>query len=236
MAESLEHSWQLDPKDAVELQRELRTRIRLQPLDKPIRFIGGADISFNLYSDVFYAGIVVLDYATLEVVETAFHTETVTFPYIPGLLSFREIPTLLKAWAKLATKPDVTMVDGHGIAHPRRMGIATHFGLVTDSPTLGCAKKVLTGRIAPVGKEAGSVSPIMDKEELLGYALRSRLRSNPVYISPGHLLDPESALAIARHCLRGYKLPEPTRRAHEVVNEFRRRETAESSDEDNPTG
>ncbi|WP_116107853.1 deoxyribonuclease V [Lewinella sp. IMCC34191] len=222
MADPLEHSWQLSPQDAVDLQRKLRQRIELRAAPNPIRLIGGADISFNLYSDVFYAGIVVLDYESLEVVETVLYKETVTFPYIPGLLSFREIPTLLKAWEKLERKPDVTIVDGHGIAHPRRMGIATHFGLVTDSPTLGCAKKVLTGRIAEVGKEAGSVSPIMDKNELLGYAMRSRLRSNPVYISPGHLTDPDGALAIARHCLRGYKLPEPTRLAHEAVNTFRR--------------
>ncbi|MGB3800470.1 MAG: deoxyribonuclease V [Lewinella sp.] len=229
MADPLEHSWQLSPQDAVDLQRKLRERIELREAPGTMRLIGGADISFNLYSDVFYAGIVVLDYETMEVVETALHTETVTFPYIPGLLSFREIPTLLKAWSKLSRKPDVTIVDGHGIAHPRRMGIATHFGLVTGSPTLGCAKKVLAGRIAPVGEAVGSVSPIMDREELLGYALRSRLRSNPVYISPGHLTDPESALAIARHCCRGYKLPEPTRRAHEAVNTFRKGHLADDT-------
>ena len=222
MPELPDHSWDLSPQQAVDLQRDLRQQIRIAPLAGTIRYIAGADISFNLYSDVFYAGIVVLDYESLEIVETALYTETVTFPYVPGLLSFREIPTLLKAWEKLEHTPDVTMVDGHGIAHPRRMGIATHFGLVTGSPTLGCAKKILTGKIGPLREEPGSVSKIEDHGDLLGYALRSRKRSNPVYISPGHLLDQDGALDIALHCLRGYKLPEPTRLAHQTVNAFRR--------------
>lgn len=224
MSEATEHPWDLTPTEAVALQRELRERILLQPLTGPIQRIAGADISFNLYSDVFYAAIVVLDYATLEVVETAYYTETVSFPYIPGLLSFREIPTLLRAWQQLKVKPDVTMVDGHGIAHPRRMGIATHFGLVTGSPTLGCAKKILTGQYAPLGSAPGSTSPITDKDEVIGYALRSKLRTNPLFVSPGHLLDLEGALSIARHCLGKYKLPEPTRQAHRLVNEFRKTE------------
>ncbi|WP_198661648.1 deoxyribonuclease V [Lewinella sp. IMCC34183] len=224
MAATQNHLWDLSPTEAVQLQRELRERIVLQPLPGPVHRIGGADISFNLYSDVFYAAIVVLDYATLEVVESAYHTETVTFPYVPGLLSFREIPTLLKAWEKLSTKPDVTMVDGHGIAHPRRMGIATHFGLATDSPTLGCAKKILSGKYAEPGAEPGATTPITDHGETIGYAVRAKARTNPIFVSPGHLLDLEGALAIARHCLLRHKLPEPTRQAHLAVNAFRRGE------------
>ena len=224
MSEPSRHDWNLSPGDAVALQRELRVQIRLQPLEHPPRTIGGADISFNLYSDVFYAAVVVLDYASLEVVEVAYHTETVTFPYVPGLLSFREIPTLLKAWDKLKEKPDVTMVDGHGIAHPRRMGIATHFGLATGTPTLGCAKKILAGKYPEPAAAANSTTPITDRGETIGYALRSKARSNPIFISPGHLLDLPGALEIARHCLGKYKLPEPTRRAHLAVNAFRRGE------------
>lgn len=228
MPTAIDHSWTLSPTEAIHLQRELRQQIVLRPLDGPIRRIAGADISFSLYSDVFYAAIVVLDYESLEVVETAYFTETVTFPYVPGLLSFREIPTLLKAWQRLEVKPDVTMVDGHGIAHPRRMGIATHFGLVTGSPTLGCAKKILTGSHPPLDSEPGSISPIQDRGEVVGYALRSKPRTNPLFISPGHLLDLEGALAIARHCLGNYKLPEPTRQAHQLVNAFRREQQGES--------
>ncbi|THH42070.1 deoxyribonuclease V [Neolewinella litorea] len=222
MPSAVEHPWDLSPTEAVKMQRELRDRIVLQPLEMPVRRIAGADISFNMYSDVFFAAIVVLDYTTLEVIESAYFTETVSFPYVPGLLSFREIPTLLKAWQQLKEKPDVTMVDGHGIAHPRRMGIATHFGLATGSPTLGCAKKILSGHFTPPAQEAGSTSPILDKEEVIGYALRSKARTNPLFISPGHLLDLEGALAIARHCLGKYKLPEPTRLAHQMVNAYRR--------------
>ncbi len=220
----IEHAWDLSPTEAVALQQELKTQIALQPLPRPVGLIGGADISFNLYSDIFYAGIVVLNYQTLEVVETATFRQRVDFPYVPGLLSFREIPSLLLAWEKLKQKPDVVMVDGHGIAHPRRMGIATHFGLVTGTPTLGCAKKILTGKFAALGPERGDFSPIVDRGQAVGYALRSKQRVNPIFISPGHLLDLRGALDIARHCLLKHKLPEPTRRAHLLVNEFRKSE------------
>ncbi|NJB84727.1 deoxyribonuclease V [Lewinella marina] len=228
MPEAIDHPWKLSPTEAIQLQRELRERIILQPLPGPIRRIAGADISFNLYSDVFYAAIVVLDYESLEVVDTAYYTETVSFPYIPGLLSFREIPTLLRAWEQLKEKPNVTMVDGHGIAHPRRMGIATHFGLATGSPTLGCAKKILTGSYPTLGPESGATSLIQDRGEAVGYALRSKPRTNPLFISPGHLLDLDGALDIARHCLGRYKLPEPTRLAHQMVNTFRKEQQGES--------
>ncbi|MCP9235686.1 deoxyribonuclease V [Lewinella sp. JB7] len=217
------HDWNLDPQAAVQLQKELRERIRLEPLPGPVKLIGGADISFNLYSDIFHAAIVVLDYESLEVVESTYFTQTVDFPYIPGLLSFREIPTLLRAYEQLQQRPDVVMVDGHGIAHPRRMGIATHFGLVTGTPTLGCAKKILTGKFTAPGPDRGDASPIQAGSDTLGYALRSKPKVKPVFVSPGHLLDLAGALEIARHCLRKHKLPEPTRMAHLLVNEHRRR-------------
>ncbi|MBB4078460.1 deoxyribonuclease V [Lewinella aquimaris] len=216
------HDWNLDPTAAVQLQKALRERIALTPLAKSVRLIGGADISFNMYSDIFHAAIVVLDYRSMEVVDSAYFTQTVTFPYIPGLLSFREIPTLLRAWEKLEQKPDVVMVDGHGIAHPRRMGIATHFGLVTGVPTLGCAKKILTGKYREPGTERGEASPILDGHETIGYALRSKRNVKPIFVSPGHLLDLEGALEIARHCVLKHKLPEPTRLAHLMVNDYRR--------------
>lgn len=217
-----EDDWNLSPKEAVARQRVLRQRVRQQPLVNTPKLIGGTDISFNLYSNHFYAAVVVLDYATLEVVETASAELDVDFPYVPGLLSFREIPALVEAWKKVKRRPDVIMVDGHGIAHPRRMGIATHFGLVTGVPTLGCAKKVLTGKHEEPGPEKGDAVPLMDGEDQIGYALRGKVRVKPVFISPGHLLDLEGALAVARHCCLKHKLPEPTRRAHLAVNALRR--------------
>ena len=216
-------TFDLTPTQAVAQQRALREQIRLRPLPHPPTLIGGTDISFNLYSNHFYAAVVVLDYRTLEVLETASAEMDVDFPYVPGLLSFREIPALLAAWKKLARKPDVVMVDGHGIAHPRRMGIATHFGLVTQVPTLGCAKKVLVGSHPEPGPEKGAATALTHQGEQVGYALRSKDRVKPVFISPGHLLDLEGALAVARHCCAKHKLPEPTRQAHLAVNSLRRK-------------
>lgn len=175
-----------------------------------------------MYSDIFYAGIVVLDYQSLEVVDQSLVKTKATFPYIPGLLSFREISSLLEAWKQLKTKPDVVMVDGHGIAHPRKMGIATHFGLVTNTPTLGCAKKVLAGQFEAPGLEKGNFSPLVYQGEKLGYALRTKNKVKPVFISPGHLMSQADALRIALHCAQKHKLPEPTRRAHLAVNAYRK--------------
>ena len=140
------HDWNVSPTEAVALQQQLRSQIRIEPLTKTPKTIAGCDISFNKFEETVYAGIVVLDLETLETIEEAGVVSTAPFPYIPGLLSFREIPSLLEAWAKLKTEPDVVMFDGHGIAHPRRMGIAAHAGLFLNRPTFGCGKSVLVGK------------------------------------------------------------------------------------------
>ena len=218
------HDWNVSPTEAVALQQQLRSQIRIEPLTKTPKTIAGCDISFNKFEETVYAGIVVLDLETLETIEEAGVVSTAPFPYIPGLLSFREIPSLLEAWAKLKTEPDVVMFDGHGIAHPRRMGIASHAGLFLNRPTFGCGKSVLVGKYEEPASERGSWSPMTHYKEVIGAALRTKNKVNPVYISPGHLIDMETAIALTLRCDGGYRLPEPTRRTHNLVNALRKGE------------
>lgn len=220
-------NWNVNPTEAVQIQQEMRNKIVLQPLEKNIQYIAGADISLNLDSDIAYAGIIVLDYKTLQPVAHATAISKLTFPYIPGLLSFREIPALMEAWERIPLHPDVVMVDGHGIAHPRRMGIATHFGLLIDTPTLGCAKKILAGKYVMPLPEKGNYTEIKYGNEVLGYAFRTRTHVKPVFISPGHLITHKESLHIAQYCAVKYRLPEPTRLAHQLVNQLRRGEVEE---------
>lgn len=213
--------WQGNTREAKALQESLRSRVCLSPMKATPKWIGGADISCNRFSKTVYAGIVVLDYLTLEIVERRGITEDIDFPYIPGFLSFREVPSLLKVWQSLTLKPDALMLDGQGILHPRKMGVATHFGLEANVPTLGCAKKRLVGEHAPVDPTPGSRQPVYFNKELRGYTVQSRKNANPIYFSPGTYMSCEDALTIGEHCLRGYRLPEPTRQAHLYVNELR---------------
>lgn len=217
------HDWNATPEEAVRLQQEFRGRVRIEPLGRPVETIAGCDISFNRFSDVVYAGVVVLRLPTLEIVEEAGVRTEARFPYVPGLLSFREIPALLEAWARLRTEPDVAMVDGHGIAHPRRMGIAAHFGLVIDRPTLGCAKSILVGHHEEPADARGDWRPLVYRGETIGAALRTKPRTKPVYISVGNRLELPEAVDLALRCDRGYRIPEPTRQAHRFVNELRLR-------------
>ncbi len=206
------------------MQQKLRSHITLTPLARTVHTIAGADISFNKYEREVFAGIAVFSYPDLTPVAERVERVHVDFPYIPGLLSFREIPALLAVWKQLPQKPDVVMVDGHGIAHPRRMGIATHFGIVAGVPTIGCAKSVLTGTYRMPGEKPGARTLLKDNatNETLGIALRTRLRAKPIFISPGTGLTLDDARAITTACLRGYRLPEPTRAAHLLTNAARR--------------
>jgi len=184
----------------------------------PPRFIGGADVGFEQGGEVTRAALVILAYPSLEVIEHQVARIATTMPYIPGFLSFRETPALQAAWQKLTHRPDLLLVDGHGIAHPRRLGVASHFGLLVDVPTIGVAKKRLCGTFTEPGAQPGSVQPLMDKEEQLGWVLRSKARCNPLFISPGHRVSQTTALQWVQNCLRGYRLPEPTRWADAVAS------------------
>lgn len=157
----------------------------------------------------------------MEIIEEKACIERAPFPYIPGLLSFREGPAILKAFEKLKKIPDVVIFDGHGIAHPRGIGLASHMGLFIDIPTIGCAKKKLTGRHDDVGENVGDSSPILIDDQIVGSVLRTKKGVNPVFVSPGHKIGIDSAVSVVLRCLRGYRLPEPVRRAHSLVNLIR---------------
>ena len=216
------HEWPESPEAAIALQQQLRSQVRIQPLTSPAETIAGCDISFNKFEETVYAGIVVLRLDTLETIAEATAITTTSFPYVPGLLSFREIPALLEAWANLTIMPDVVVFDGHGIAHPRRLGIAAHAGLWLNRPTLGCGKSVLVGRYEEPAIERGSWSPMLHRGEVIGAALRTKNKVNPVYVSPGNLIDLDTSVSLMLQCNGGYRIPEPTRRAHNLVNTVRR--------------
>ena len=218
------HEWNLTPREAIELQKELRARVKIAPLARPIETIAGADISFNKFSPVVYAGIVVLRLPSLEIIEEVGVVSESRFPYVPGLLSFRETPSVLEAWSKLKTEPDAVMFDGQGIAHPRRVGIASHVGLLINRPTLGCAKSVLVGKYEEPPPTRAEWTALVDKDETIGAALRTKTKVQPIYVSPGHLIDLAGAIDLTLLCDGGYRQPEPTRRVHLLVNKLRRGE------------
>jgi deoxyribonuclease V len=219
------HGWNLTPEEARALQEQLRGQVCLEPLDaKAVRTVAGGDLSFDRGSDVVFAGFVLLALPGLELLERAGVRAEATFPYIPGLLSFRETPPLLAAWQQLQMRPEALICDGQGIAHPRRFGIACHLGLLLDLPTVGCAKRILTGRHGPVGDARGDWQPLVDRGETVGAAVRLRPGASPVYVSPGHRCDLESAIQLVLRCAGATRVPETTRLAHQFVNALRRAE------------
>lgn len=185
----------------------------------PPRYIGGADVGFENGGEITRAAIVILEYPSLRLVEHRVARIATTMPYIPGYLSFREYPALLAAWEALTLQPDLLFVDGQGIAHPRRLGVASHFGLLVDVPTIGVAKRRLCGKFAPLDETPGACQPLIDKKEQIGFVLRSKQRCNPLFISPGHRVSQETALNWVQQCLQGYRLPEPTRWADAVASQ-----------------
>lgn len=215
--------WDVPVAEARAIQTDLRGRLDVRPLDvDALTTVAGADVSFNKGSDVMYAAFVVLAFPSLEVIERAGVTTRAVFPYVPGLLSFREIPPLLEAWEKLESKPEALIADGHGYAHPRRFGFACHLGMALGIPTAGCAKSILVGAPEPLGNERGDRAPLMDHGEEIGAALRTRSGVSPVYVSVGDHITLDSAVDLVLRCTRATRLPETTRHAHRFVNELRR--------------
>jgi deoxyribonuclease V len=208
------HDWQVNTAQAFNLQRELSIRVsRCSEIDKP-GFIAGADISASRTRDMATGAVVVMNYPALQLVEVKIINEKLVFPYIPGLLSFRESPLVLAACEKLDTTPDLFLVDGQGLAHPRRFGLASHLGLLLDTPTIGCAKSRLCGSHEVPANEPGSFTDLVDNGEVIGSVLRTKADTNPLYVSIGHKVDLESAIHWALACCRGYRIPEPLRLAH----------------------
>jgi deoxyribonuclease V len=220
------HSWDVDYKAAVAIQADLREKLILADgLSGNIRIVAGADISCTKGDDRVYAAVVLLDAATLEVVEEARYSCSISFPYIPGLLSFREGPPMLRAFEKLRGRPDMVLFDGQGIAHPRGFGLAAHMGLILNIPAVGCAKTRLTGSFEEPGVRRGQCSPLMRDGNQIGAVVRTKDRVKPVFVSQGHRVSLERAVEIVLQCARRYRIPEPIRRAHVLVNKMRKEET-----------
>jgi deoxyribonuclease V len=208
------HDWQMTPDQAKRVQRELAVKVSRRNELETVRLVAGVDISAPDSAGLARAAVVVLSYPELAPVETKVITKRVTFPYVPGLLSFRESPLILAVCEGLEATPDLILVDGQGIAHPRRLGLASHLGLLWDKPTIGCAKSRLCGEHKIVPAEPGSYAEITDNGEVIGAVLRTKTGVAPLYISIGHKVDLETAVSWVLRCCRGQRLPEPTRLAH----------------------
>jgi deoxyribonuclease V len=234
MSETPLHDWNLEPEAAIALQRELAQRIVREDQLGEVHCVAGVDMALNEESGMARAAVVLLSYPDLEMLERHVYEEPVRMPYIPGLLSFREAPCVLGAFARLRQQPDLVMVDGQGIAHPRRLGIASHLGLWLDLPTIGCGKSILVGHHAHLSEEQGSWVPLVDKGETIGAVVRTRAHVKPMIISSGHRISLETSLRYVLACCRGYRLPEPTRQADKLSKDNAWQET-DAGDEQQPT-
>ncbi len=210
------HEWNIKQDEAIALQRELAKRVVREDRLDEVRHIAGVDMAINEVNGMARAAVVLLSYPALEVEERHVYEEPVRMPYVPGLLSFRELPCILGAFELLKQQPQLVMVDGQGIAHPRRLGIASHLGLWLDLPSIGCAKSILTGHHKPLSEEAGSWVPLEADGEVIGAVLRTRSHVKPMIISLGHRISLETSLRYVLACCRGYRLPEPTRLADKL--------------------
>ena len=207
----MKHSWNISPQEAIGIQRRLARRVvREAPFDPP-SLVAGVDVAFG--SGQAQAAAVLLNYPRLDMIDHAIAREPIAFPYVPGLLSFREGPAILKALGMLARVPDLILFDGQGVAHPRRLGIASHIGIVADRPSIGCAKTRLVGTYWEPGRERGSISELHDGEEVIGAVVRTRSRVKPVFVSTGHRIGLQDAVSYVLDCCRGFRLPEPIRMA-----------------------
>ena len=216
------HAWDLDPAEARALQVELARQVDTSTPLGPWQTVAATDVSFDRGGEELYAAVVVVRAGTFELVERVGVAGPAAFPYVPGLLSFREAPALIEAFGRLRTTPDVVLCDGQGIAHPRRLGIASHLGLWLDLPTVGCAKSRLCGRYQEPGPDRGDRSPLTDRGEVIGAVVRTRARVQPLFVSPGHRCDLEGAVALVLATAPKLRLPVPSRMAHAYVNEIRR--------------
>ena len=214
------HEWRVTTARAREIQLDLAPRVSQEGKVLSPRFIAGTDISVNRWSKTGTASVVVLGYPDLSIIEVATITGRLDFPYVPGLLTFREAPLVLAACEKLKVSPDLFIVDGQGFAHPRRIGLASHLGLCLDTPTIGCAKSRLCGEYEEPALEQGSFSELKDTGEVIGAALRTRSGVKPVFVSVGHKISLAEAVRWTLACCRGYRIPEPTRLAHQVAGGY----------------
>ncbi|MBD3670778.1 MAG: deoxyribonuclease V [Gammaproteobacteria bacterium] len=221
------HPWQVTAKEAFEIQHRLALEVRLEDEIKPdqLHNVAGVDVGFEEAGSITRAAVAVLAFPSLELIEYSIARVPTSFPYVPGLLSFRELPAVLQALEGLSRLPELFLCDGQGIAHPRRLGIAAHLGVLTDIPSIGVAKTRLTGRYEEPDREKGDWSPLLDGKERIGTVLRTRTGIKPLYISPGHRVGHPGSIELTLACTGRYKLPETTRWAHRLASDKRYRQS-----------
>lgn len=213
------HTWSLTTAEAIAIQEKLRSEIiTTDKIQLPVKYVAGVDMGFEADGTISRAAVAVLSFPSLELQETAIARRPTSFPYIPGFLSFREVPAVLDALEKIKITPDIILCDGQGIAHPRRFGIACHLGLIVDIPTIGVAKSLLVGKHQEVSEERGSWQLLIDKGETIGAVLRTRTRTKPLYISSGHRVSLPTAIDYVLQCTPKYRLPETTRIADKLAS------------------
>jgi deoxyribonuclease V len=217
------HTWDVTPKEAIQVQKQLSAKVITQGCMPSPKLVAGADAAFDLEAKQVIAAVVVLTFPSLEPVETVVHRERLSFPYIPGFLSFREAPALLQAFEKVRHDPDVVFVDGHGLSHPRAAGIACHIGVCLDKPTIGCAKSLLVSTHRAPGLSRGSHTSLYDaNNRVIGSVVRTRDRVKPVFVSVGHRIGLAQAVQLTLACGKGYRIPEPTRQADLLAERAKR--------------
>ncbi len=218
------HPWDISKDDAIPLQKRLAQQTQLIPLKKKPKIVAGTDISFQ--DDIAYAGAVLFKLPNLDPIDSFIYEGTVSFPYVPGLLSFREAPVLLELFKLVKPTPDLVFIDGHGLAHPRKFGLACHIGLFLQKPTIGCGKSRLYGSFEEPPAAKGSHTKLLNpSEEPIGAAIRTRERCKPIFVSPGHLIDLDDSITWTLKCVTKYRVPEPTRIAHNFVTDYKRQKT-----------
>jgi deoxyribonuclease V len=222
MKAKLRARWNLTPRRAVRLQERLRERVVLEDQFETIRTVAGADLAFDPATGVAFAGVIVYRFPELEEIERRMAERKLRFPYVPGLLSFRESPILLAAFARVRAEPDLILIDGHGRAHPRLFGIACHLGVLFGKPTIGCAKSLLVGEYEEPAARAGSASPLNFRGQRVGMVLRTRDGVKPIFVTQGHRVSLPTAVRLVRACADGFRIPKPTREADHYVGELRR--------------
>lgn len=224
--------WNVTPREAVQIQRRLRARLELSDRLPAVRCVAGADMAFDLARNRAIAGVVIYRFPEMEEIERVWGESEIVFPYVTGLLSFREAPALLKVFARVKNTPDLIFCDGHGYAHPRRFGITSHLGVLLDTPTIGCAKSLLIGKHEPLPLGAGAWTELRDKDEVVGAVLRTKANVKPIYVTQGHRISLPTALKFVNAVLSGYRIPRPTRDADHFVaavkhGEYRARKSAQ---------
>jgi len=214
------HPWDVTYKEAVKIQKDLKDKVSLKKIDKRIKYVAGLDVSYAKGSNIMWAGVVVLNFPSLNKAEERWSQKKVSFPYIPGLLSFREIPALIDALRKIKIEPDLIFCDGQGIAHPRGLGLASHLGILLNKSTIGCAKSPLVGTYNQVGDRKGNYAYLIHQNRIIGAVVRTRSKVKPIFVSPGYGVMLNDCVKFVLETSK-YRIPEPTRQAHLLVNSVR---------------